>query len=308
MSVFVSNSVTLSYGDSPAVATVFTALFADDESYEIVRLVKERIDKAILETIVGYRNIYNIRIQSVTAAQRLFLYQFIQSDDQKVTINGSAHDVNLRDGQLMLDLLNGYIGNVTLTMEFEDRVLTTPPDPTREQGVTTSSAGYANTSTGTGTVVTLYYNYGKDGKDVTGRTFRVNRVDSYKADIVDKRFSYVDWNNGYVRLGYRLNFFVDFGNFGLGQTQDQLQEDRVWLKEFVLAPMKRIEVFGQYVGDVVNDFDEVRYSYIGNSIYGKTTALNFKQKSKSTNAPVTPESQFILDDADYGVLDTNVLG
>lgn len=305
MSVFVSNSVTLTYGQT---SQVFTALIADDESYEIIRLLKERIDKTLLETIVGYRNIYNIRIQSVTASQRLFLYQFIQSDSQKVTINGVEHDVNLRDGQLMLDLLGGYIGNVVLTMELEDKVLTVPSEPARSQGVTTASAGYGNTSSGSGTIVTLFYNYGKDSRDVTGRTFRVNRVDSYKADIIDKRWNYVDFNNGYKRLGYRLNFFIDFGGFGLGQTQAQLQDDRDWLKEFVLAPYKYIEVYGQYIGGVVNDFDDVRYSYIGGSIYGKTTALNFKQKSLMTNNPVSPESQFILDSPTQGILDQNVLG
>lgn len=299
MSVFVSNSVVLRYGGSSAT---FTALSADDESYEIVSLPKKRLDWTLLENILGYRNIYTLRVQQITSTQRNFLYNFIQSADQYVTINGVEHSVFMRDEQLVLDLLDGYIGNVVLTMEFEDKTLTANSTPSRTQGITTSSAGYSSTMNATGTGVLLIYNYGSGD---TKRLFRVNSVSAYKADVLDKRWEYIDRNKGIKRLGYRLNFDVDFGNFGYGQTQAQLQDDRDWLKEFVLAPTKRIEVYNQYVGNVVNDFDSVTYSYIGGSIYGKTTRLNFKQRELQTNLPVAPSSQFTLNN---DVLDAKVLG
>jgi len=299
MSVFVSHSVVLTYGST---SETFNALFADDEDYEIIRLLKDRIDRTILETIIGYRNIYRIRIQGITSAQRLFLYQFVQSSSQSVTINGSSHNVNLRDTQLHLSYLSGYVGNVELTMEFEDATLTRVTTPSRYQGTTTSSVGYTSTATGVGTVVTLFYDYGSGN---TGRTFRVNSVIGIGADIVDKRWEYIDHNNGYKRLGYRLNFEIDFGGFGLGQTQAQLLDDRTWLKEFVLAPSKRVEVYGQYFADVANDFDEVRYGHIGNNIYNKTIQLGFKSKMISGLAPLDPADQLIFD---FVLTDENILG
>lgn len=303
MSVFVSNSVTLGYGSTPTTQT-FTALFADDESFEIVSLPKMRLDWNLLENIIGYRKLYLVRIQQITAIQRNYLYNFIQSSTQTVTINGVEHSVKLRGQELMLDLIGGYIGNVGLTMEFEDDTITVPSQ-TFTAGITTLSAGYASTATGSGTVVTLVCNYGSGD---TKRVFRVNTVHAFKADILDKRWEYIDKNRGVKRLGYRLNFFIDFGNFGLGQTQSQLQDDRNWLREFVLAPTKRVEVFDQYVGDVVNDFDEVRYSYLNNSIYGKTVQLGFKQQGLQTNLPVSPSGIFILDSETQGTLDHNILG
>lgn len=302
MSAYSTNSVTLAYG---ATSQTFAALFADDENYELIRLVKQRIDWTILETILGFRNLYNVRIQSITSAQRDFLYQFIQSSAQSVTINGSSHDVFLRDERMILDLLGGYIGNLVLNLEFEDQTLTVPSTPSRSQGVTTGSAGYSNTTPGSGSIVTLYYDYGS-GR--TGRTFRVNRVDSFSADILDKRWMYVDYNNGYKRLGYRSIVNIDFGGFGLGQTQSQLADDRAWIKEFILAPSKSIEVFGQYQCEVVNDFDGVKYGYIGGNIYNKTVSLRFKARNLSTNNPLASATQFILDSPTSGILDSNVLG
>ena len=303
MSEFVSNSVVLTYG---VTASTFTALFAEDENFEIVSIPKQRLDWVILENIVGHRNIYNVRIQSITTTQRDFLYNYIQSDDQYVTINGTLRTVYLRDKELMLDLLDGYIENVVLNMEFEDRTITRPAiNVSRTQGITTSSAGYASTASGKGTVVTMIYNYGSGD---TKRIFRVDMVKSYKADILDHRWNYVDRNNGYKRLGYRLNFTIDFGGWGLGQTQTQLFDDRTWLKEFITAPTKRIEVFDQYIGDVVNDFSEVRFTYIGNNIYNKTLQLNWKAQALATNLPVSPSGQFILDSETLGTLDSNILG
>jgi len=299
MSVFVSNSVTLTYGST---SQAFTALFADDDNFEIDSLMKERLDKTLLETIKGYRDLYSVRIQNITSAQRLFLYQFIQSEDQSITIFGNTLDVNLRDRELNLDLLDGYIDNIVLTMQFEDRLITVPTTPSRSQGVTTGSAGYSSIASGSGTVVTLFYDYGSGN---TGRTFRVNRVTSYKAEILQKTWKYLDSNNGYKKLGYRLLFDIDFGGFGLGQTQAQLQDDRDWLKEFVLAPTKRIEVYSQYFADVVNDFNEVQYGYIGNSIYGKTVQLGFKAKDLATNAPFAPTDQAIFD---FVLTDQTILG
>lgn len=303
MSAYVSNSVILGYGSSPTYLTL-DALFADDESFEIVSLPKKRLDWTLLENIIGYRRIYTIRVQQITASNRNYLYYFIQSETQTVTINGSSHNVKLRDSELMLDLLDGYIGNVGLTMEFEDETITVPTQ-TFTAGITTSSAGYSSTASGSGTIVTLVMNYGSGD---TKRIFRVNTVTALKADILDRRWEYIDKNRGVKKLGYRLNFFIDFGGFGLGQTQAQLQDDRDWIKEFVLAPSKRIEVFDQYLGDVVNDFDEVRYGYIGGSIYHKTVQLNFKQQGLQTNLPVNPSGAFILDSSTLGTLDNNILG
>lgn len=303
MSAYVSNSVILSYGSTPTTQTL-TALFADDESFEIVSLPKKRLDWTLLENIIGYRNIYTIRVQQITSAQRNFLYNFIQSSLQQVTINGTQHTVKLRDSELMLSLLDGYIGNVGLTMEFEDDVITVPSSSYSATPFT-YSAGYSSTASGSGTIVTLTMNYGSG--DIK-RVFRVDTVYAYRADILDKRWEYIDRNRGVKRLGYRLNFDIDFGGFGLGQTQAQLQDDRTWLKEFVLAPTKRIEVFDQYVGDVVNDFDEVRYGYLGGLIYHKTVRLNFKQQRLQTNLPVSPSGVFILDSTTQGTLDNNILG
>ena len=303
MSANFSNSVVLQYG---AVSLTLTVLFAEDDNFEIVSLPKKRLDWALLENIVGYRFLYNIRVQQITEAQRDFLYNFIQSDDQSITINGISHDVFLRDSELMLDLLDGYIGNVTLEMEFEDKLLTVPTvNGDRNVGMTDGSIGYSGVLTGAGTVVTLMYDYGTGWY---GRRMRVNSVHSYKADILDHRWQYIDKNNGYRRLGYRLNFSIDFGGFGLGQSQASLQDDRDFIREFVCAPTKRIEVFGQYASNVVNDFSEVRYSYLSNIIYGKTLQLNFKSAELMNNLPVKPETQFILDSPTSGTLDHNILG
>lgn len=302
MSVFVSNSVVLRYAST---SMTFDALFADDENYEIISLPKKRIDWMLLENIIGYRTIFNVRLHMVSQAQRAFLYNFIQSSDQYVTINGVETSVFLRDDTLALDMVDGYIGNISLELEFEAKSITRITSATQAVGTTSASAGYKSTASGVGTVVTLAMNYG-DG-DVK-RVFRVNSVLSYKADILDKRWTYIDKNNGVRRLGYRLNFEIDFGVFGFGQTQVQLQEDRDWIKEFVLAPSKRIEVFDQYLGDVINDFDNVQYDLIGGIIYNKSLKLSFKQQGLQTNLPVAPSSVFILDSETQGTLDHNILG
>lgn len=301
MSSYVSHSVTLQC--SLANPQTFTALLAEDDDISLVKITKQRIDWTIIETIVGYRYVYSIRLNKITEAQRQFLYLFIQSEEQYVTINGVVHQVNLIDRELNLDLLNGYIGNVVLSMKFEDVSLSAPAaNIGRTPGVVTASAGYSNTASGTGTVITLYYYY---GANMYGRVFRVNSVNCYGAEILDRRWKYLDFNNGYKRLGYRLLFDIDFGNFGIGQTQSQLQDDRDWIKEFVTAPRKRIEVFNGYIADVVCDFDEVKYHYIGNSVYGKTTQLRFKQKNLATNIPTAPGDQPILD---FVLTDQNILG
>jgi hypothetical protein len=310
---YVSNIVTLTYG---AITEQFTALYANDEDYEIISLPNKRLDWTLLENITGHRNIYTVKIQQITSAQRNFLYKYIQSDDQNVTINGVSHSVYLRDGSLLLNLLDGYIDNVVLDMEFEDKTLTRQTVPARAQGYVTLSAGYNSISDNTvGTRVQLNYNY---GQGVTSRNFAVNGINFYRADILDKRWEYVDKNRGIRRLGYRLNYDIDFGGFGLGQTQSQLQDDRDFIKEFVLAPYKYISGKGVYLGEIVNSFQEVRYSLIGNSIYDKTTKLSFKSKSLITNVPTvtlekdnpdpTSSTQFILDDNTFGRLDHNVLG
>lgn len=308
MSAYVSHSVGL-YKSAIIGGTelTFNALSADDDDFEIVSLQKQRLDWAILETVIGYRTIYHIRIQQITTSQRNFLYSFIQNEDQRVRINGVLHSVYLRDSELMLDLLDGYVGNVVLTMEFEDKLITTPSTliSSTTHIYKDGSIGYRGVTTGVGTIVSLTYNY---GSAEIRRTFQVNSVHSYKAEILDKRWEYIDKNRGVKRLGYRLLFDIDFGSFGLGQTEASLQDDRDWLKEFVLAPYKYVDVFGQYIGEVVNNFDSVNYDLLGGSIYNKTTKLSFKQKELQTNLPTLSSSAFILDSPTFGTLDNNVLG
>jgi hypothetical protein len=289
------------------VSRAFTALLTEDENFEIVSTPKKRLDWTLIENIWGYRKIYAIRVQQITEADRDFLFGFIQSVTQYITINGvSTIEVYLRDKELLLDLLNGYSGNLVLNMEFEDRALTVIAEPARTSGVTTSSVGYKSATEGV--TVTLGYNYGKDGKDITKRVFRVKSVSSNKADIEDIRWEYIDKNNGYKRLGFRLNFEIDFGTFGISQSQTELFDDRTWIKEFILAPSKRIEVFGQYIADVVNDFDVVEWSYNGGNIFSRTIKLNFKQRFLGTGQPLKPEEQFILDSPTSGILNSNTLG
>jgi hypothetical protein len=290
MSVFVSNSVTLII-PTPYEQQVFNALFAEDDNFDIISLPKQRIDWALLENIVGYRNVYNVKFHLITTAQKNFLYRFIQSESQQIIINGTTHTVKLRDSELALELLDGFIGNIGLELEFEDDTLTVYEYGLQSwEGFATNSAGYF-ASGSTGTVVTLKYNYGDLD---TQRKFRVNSVYSCKSDILDKRWEYLDKNNGVHRLGYRRTVEIDFGCFGLGHTPTSSQEDRDWIKSFILAPNKQIDVTGEYVTGVVNDFNEVRYSYVGNNIYNKTLQLSFKQKQLQTNLPVESADRFTI--------------
>jgi hypothetical protein len=304
MAIFIDNTVWLGYVNGvESEALSFSALYANDEDFEIISIPKVLINWTIKENIIGYRNIYKIRIQNITYAQRTFLYKFIQAAIQSITMNDESHFVKCRDKELNLDLLDNYIGNLVLEMELEDASITNVPTPTFPQGMTSNSYGYSSPSE-LGTTVLLSYNYGSGD---TKRFFRVNKITTYKAEILDKRWKYVDYNNGYKRLGFRLMFDIDFGGFGLGQTQIGLQDDRNWLKEFVLAPTKRIEGYGQYIAEVVNDFNTVSYDLIGGIIYGKTTRLQFKAKELATTIPLET-SFFQLDSGTLGILDQNVLG
>jgi hypothetical protein len=300
MSVFVSNSVVLTYDTS--ISQTFNALFAGDDNFDIISLPKQRIDWMLIENIIGYRNVYNVRFNLVTTAQKNFLYNFIQSGSQQVTINGSIHNVKLRDSELALELIDGYIGNIGLELEFEDDEITEPHSVYRLwEGYTSSSAGYDGSNNLTGTIAILSYAYSAtELSHKTKRRFRINSVYSCRSDILDKRWEYLDKNNGVRKLGYRRNVEIDFGCFGLGHTPNTIQDDMDFIKDFILAPSKQIEVLGEYVTDVVNDFSEVRYSYLNNNIYGKTLRLNFKQKQLQTNLPLESAGRFIFGSTPLG--------
>ena len=276
--------------------------FADDESFEIISKKKQTLAQwTTLENILGYRTIIDVRTAELTTVERQFLYQFAISDYQYCYINSTFYTVYLMSPSIVARLISGYFSAVSVDLEMVSKTLTIFTTPTFSGN--TDSVGYkANNPNGTN--ITLGMNY---GSGTINRNFTVAIAQPYDVEIQRRDWTYLDDNLGRVTLGFKGSVFIDFGTFGYGQTEAQLDDDRQFLKEFILAPSKTITVKNNYIINVVNDFSDVRYSYLSNFIYAKTIQLSFKGKSIQT-LQATDGSTFVLDDNTLGLLDSNVLG
>jgi hypothetical protein len=302
MSVWTTNTITLGYEStnemtfSSPQTRAFTAQLINDDSFQLLRIQDQLLNWELVEKIIGYRYIYNVRLFNLSAADKTYLYQFVQSDTQTIAFGTGTLNVRLRDPNIAIEYIDGFAGATSLNLEFEDATLTVPSAPS----VTIdNSVGYTVLA-GTGNIVKLSFNY---GSGTTSRNFRIASVTSYPVEVQRKEVKYIDWNNECKSLGIREIFDIDFGYFGIGQTETQRQNDRDWIRNFVLAPEKYIFVPGQYSAQVVCDFDEVRYDMSGGNVFLKTTQLRFRGKTiQSSLASVT--TPFILDTT---TLDTGVL-
>lgn len=277
-------------------------LHSDDENIQIVSVQKTRLDKVILENIKGYRTVLNIRTEAVTDTERLFLYQFAKSDAQAAEVFGILYsDVLLMDSEVVTDLIEGYILATPVSMTLVDRQVTSAASGYSPGS--TSSAGYL-ASAPLGCRVKLTMNWGAG--DVS-RLFTVNIANIYPVRLERKDWTHIDEAMGRVNFGMRPMVNLDFGNFGYGGTTSDIEADLAWIKNFCLAPSKRIEVFQVFVADVVNNFDSVNVGYLDGFIFAKSLQLSFIGRSLvdlQTNATGT----FTLDDNTYGTLDNNNLG
>jgi len=285
-----------------SIGKKISVLFADDESFEIIAKPKQRLAQwSAIENIAGYRKIISIKTEALSDSQRKFLYRLSISETQYCVVNSVFYSVYLSNDNLSAELIHGYFSAISFSIEFKTKTYTRALS-TSFSGDTNSYGYYAGSPTGTR--VNLSFSYG--GSNVS-RNFVVNLVNVYGLDIQKKSWEYIDWSEGRKTFGIKSTVIIDFGTFGFSQTESQMQDDRDFIKDFVLAPSKRITAYGLYVVDVVNDFTDVKYSYLEDFIYGKTIVLSFKGKSIQTNL-VEDNSSFVLDDNSLGILNENILG
>jgi hypothetical protein len=136
------------------------------------------------------------------------------------------------------------------------------------------------------------------------RNFTVNLADCYSVSVDRKEFDFLDEEMGRVNNGMRTMFNIDFGTFGYNDTAETLEDDLDWVKTFVLAPSKTIEVYNIYKAEVVNAFDTLTVGYVGGFVMAKTLSLQFIGRSLQENQ--IPESNtFTLDSDTLGILDSN---
>ena len=277
--------------------------FADDESFEIISKRKTALAQwTTIENILGYRTIISVRTDTLTTAEREFLYQFaINNTVQYCLVNSTFYTVLLTNQAIVSRLIQGFFGAVSVDLEMVAKVLTRLLTPSFSGS--SDSVGYKSANP-LGTNITLTMNWGS--LDIS-RNFTVALAQPYDVEVQKLDWAYIDDNLGRLTLGFKGSVFIDFGTFGYGQTEAELDDDRQFVKEFVLAPSKRITVKNNYIINVVNDFDEVRYSYLNNFIFAKTIQLSFRGKSIQTRQ-VNDGNSFVLDDNTFGILDSNVLG
>lgn len=289
-------------GGTLYIGKQLNVLHVDNENIEILAGEKERNDKVILENIKGYRTLVDVQTEALTDAERLFLYQFAKSDYQMCEVFGSVYtDVLLQESELVADLIENYIQATSISFTLAERNLTAPASA--YSAGTTSSAGYFASSP-LGTRVKLTMNW---GAGAISRNFTVNLANIYDIKLERKDWEHVDDSLGRVNFGFRVMASLDFGTFGYQTTVDELQADLAWLKNFILAPSKHIEVYEVFQSDVVNDFDTFEVGYLGGFIFAKTLSLSFKGKSLQ-QLQSNATGVFTLDDNDLGILDENYLG
>lgn len=182
---------------------------------------------------------------------------------------------------LSVELFSGYIEAPSLTLEFEDDLLTTIPTtrPSYRLASETDSETQVS-STKKGVSINLKYNYG-DGE--VSRNFNVDLADSYSIQNEQEEFEYIDNNRERKLLGYYQLFNLDFGVMGR-QSMILQQDDIEWVREFCLAPTKKIYISGLPDSEsVICDFDEINYELVSSTIYNKALQLNFTAKNLQTN-------------------------
>jgi hypothetical protein len=292
MSAFVSNSVILEYGGTTSLT--FTTSIAEDDSFDIVSLNKQNLMRSGIENIFGIRYIYTVRLVALTDAQRNFLYNFALNDTQKITINGTQHTVKLRNEEIIDELLSSCILFPSASLEFEGDTLITARNV--HTATTTYSSAYRGSS-GLGLTAILTFN---DGYGDIKRFFTFASVNAYRMKREVQNFEYIDRDRYRTTLGRKMIFDIYTGCLG-AQTQAQQQTDRQWINDFCFSNNKHVFVPGVYGASVVNGFDKVVWN-IEQTIYGKSTSLQFIEKDLGRSAPVAGD--FVLDTS---TLDTGVL-
>lgn len=209
-------------------------------------------------------------------APETFTANFTNKD---ITISRTA-TVRVIDEDMAIELFGGFVESPSLILEFEDATLTAVPTtkPEHRAVSSTNSANYIETSK-KGVTTTLAYNYG--GGEV-GRNFNLNLAESYSLKNEREDFEYIDRNRDRKNLGFYQLFNLEFGAFGR-QGQITKQDDIEWLKEYCLAPTKKITIYDLPDSDnVICDFDEITYEQVGSVTYGKSTGLRFLTKVMQT--------------------------
>lgn len=270
---------------------------SDNTNIQLIGKKKTRLDQVILENLIGYKTILEITTEELDDDEKIFMYQFAKSDTQRAEVFSVVYsDVLLQDKGLTADLIQNYIRAVGVSMILVERDLTL--------GVTgyspgeTSSSGYYSLSP-LGTRLKLTMNWGA-GEII--RNFTVNLANIYSIMVERKDWDFLDEGSGRSTFGFRPMCQIDFGTFGYNDTPTTLEADISWVKNFCLAPSKRIEVIGGFIADVVNDFDEIRVGYVDGFIFSKTLSLAFIGRSIQDNQ-IDSTGIFTLDDDAFGLLD-----
>lgn len=273
---------------------------SDNENIIIAGKKKTRIDKTILENIIGYKPVLNIVTEPLSLAEKKFMYQFAQSDVQRAEVFSNLYsDVILQDSELTMDLIENYILAVGVTIELHGRNYTTSNSTDYDLG-STDSSGYKVTAP-LGTRLKLTMNWG--GGDIS-RNFCCNLANIYSIAIERQEWEHLDESAGRTTMGFRPMVQIDFGTFGYSATAQDICDDIAWLKNFVLAPSKYIDVYEVFQANITNDFDEIRVDYVDGFVFAKTLSLSFVGKSLQQNQ-VDGTGVFTLDDDTLGILDSD---
>lgn len=276
MSVHTTNYVTLQYGSNTLTILV---RYVEDDSFRIVQLNKIGVKKwEALQTIIGWKKVISIGFPPVTDEQRQFLSGFCMDPDDscKIKIEGIQFDIRLVDPKLNLSFLDGQADALSVNWVLVEKALRRDLSRTYDLGTTTSA-----TALKLGYNVILSYDYG-DG--AVSRQFFSESCNSFEIEIQRKEWEYADYDEAVANLGRKIVTEIVIGVNGLG-TASQQQDDRDWMREFILAPSKMITPVAGIESAVTNDFDEVSYEMEDGFVGAKALALKFKEVETSTSIP-----------------------
>jgi len=285
-------------GGELSLGKEFTVYHSDNENIKIVRKPKKRLDKVILENIIGYQTVLNIDFEPWTESERLFMYQFAKNDMQRAEIFSTLYtDVLLENPELITEMIEGIYFATNVSIQLVERSVTLASVGAYTPGTTSSNGYYSSSPDGTRIKLTMNWGAG----DIS-RNFTVNLADPYSAQLERKDFQFLDDSLGRSNFGFRQMFRIDFGTFGFSDTPTTINADLAWIKTFILAPSKSIDVSNVYQAQVVNDFEELNVGYLAGFVFAKTLELNFISRSLQEN-PTPSTGIFTLDDNTYGLLD-----
>lgn len=276
MSKQTSEYVKLKYGSSELW---INAVSVDDDSFVLVRDSKQAVYLwQAVEKIRGWRRKVKVSFVGFSEVERVFMGNFLMclDDSRSITVEGTEYFVRFRNPRLAVSLWADLMDVNSAVWELIEKSVNRTLERTYDVGTTDSA-----TAAVLGHNLVMTYDYG-DGE--VSRRFRCDSFNSLDLELQRREWSYADGEPGERSLGLKTLTDVDLGCNALGSPDDK-QDDRDWVREFLLAPTKTVSPVGGVESTVVLLSDEVDYDLEDGSGDTKSLKMQFKSVETSQSVP-----------------------